>query len=74
VYFEKDTWVTSARAVPVGAERERAGREVGETARCAPVVEEETSCCAPAIAEEPTYCTVAVAKGEVARCAAEVAP
>ena len=31
--------------VPAGVESER-GRDVGETARCAPAVEEETSCCA----------------------------
>jgi hypothetical protein len=50
------------------------GRDVGETARCAPAVEEETSCCASATSrcapavEEESCCTVA--KGQVARCAA----
>ena len=77
--------------------KESRGRDVGETARCAPAVEEETSCCAsatarctPAVEEETSSCAsatarcapaveeetscCAVAKGQLARCAASVAP
>ena len=76
--------------VAAGAESERGapcarpppsrahGRDAGETAGCAPAVEEETSCCASATSccapavEEESCCTVA--KGQLARCAASVAP
>ena len=65
---------TCARPPPSRAH----GRDVGETARCAPAVEEETSCCASATSrcapavEEESCCTVA--KEQLARCAASVAP